>query len=451
MCWTRVKCCIVMANDCDLDNWELRQEDDLVQLPHRNALTLPTITKFINEPSTQNGLHRHWHNRAHSTESGPELRFINPAIYAESLEDGDEVEPGATSKHHSIKSEDSSSRFRTNCGDSQFADCFSTLSINEESGADCYNDQQNPRETYRCANSLSATSSTFTLTNQSKSSRVERRCAIGDGEKIKNGFLNGVRADNDTSVNSQPDIQRYTVNGQRRVMHYSSTSLSGSTVSEQHLSGVALARKLAHKEWVKEKERMVQRKKSLEHRAEERRKAEEEKVEREREERRRKERESFIRWAERKRKEDLDRRKVIESELELQKRLKEVEERATMAKTIYLKQWARKKEEEYKAQQKELQLKDKQAAEGKKKRLEESLKAYEKWRERSKNRPKPATQGLLPHQKAVPAYVNPTPWQRLVDDANSSDEGQRITDLAEKKSIAKSNSNNIKKNIRSKE
>lgn len=29
------------------------------------------------------------------------------------------------------------------------------------------------------------------------------------------------------------------------------------------------------------------------------------------------------------------------------------------------------------------------------KRLEESSKAYEKWKENSKNKPKPATQGLL--------------------------------------------------------
>ncbi|KAK1120947.1 hypothetical protein K0M31_010731 [Melipona bicolor] len=61
-------------------------------------------------------------------------------------------------------------------------------------------------------------------------------------------------------------------------------------------------------------------------------------------------------------------------------------------------------------------MKREQEEEERKRRLEESTKAYENWRKMAKNKPRPATQGLLPHQKVKPAYVNPTPWQRIVDD-----------------------------------
>lgn len=47
------------------------------------------------------------------------------------------------------------------------------------------------------------------------------------------------------------------------------------------------------------------------------------------------------------------------------------------------------------AQQKQQQLKEQQKDEEKKKRIEESNKAYDEWREKSKIKPKPATQGLL--------------------------------------------------------
>lgn len=47
------------------------------------------------------------------------------------------------------------------------------------------------------------------------------------------------------------------------------------------------------------------------------------------------------------------------------------------------------------AQRKEQETKQKKMDEEREKRLEQSTKAYEKWRENSKNKPKPATQGLL--------------------------------------------------------
>lgn len=40
-------------------------------------------------------------------------------------------------------------------------------------------------------------------------------------------------------------------------------------------------------------------------------------------------------------------------------------------------------------------MKQKKAEEEKQKRLQDSMKAYESWRENAKNKPRPATQGLL--------------------------------------------------------
>lgn len=68
----------------------------------------------------------------------------------------------------------------------------------------------------------------------------------------------------------------------------------------------------------------------------------------EREERERRERENFLQWNERKRKEEATKRENVERELEFERRLKEVEDKAIVAKTIYLRQWARKKEEQQK-------------------------------------------------------------------------------------------------------
>lgn len=47
------------------------------------------------------------------------------------------------------------------------------------------------------------------------------------------------------------------------------------------------------------------------------------------------------------------------------------------------------------ARHNEQKMKQKKMNEEREKRLEQSSKAYEKWKENSKNKPKPATQGLL--------------------------------------------------------
>jgi len=46
-------------------------------------------------------------------------------------------------------------------------------------------------------------------------------------------------------------------------------------------------------------------------------------------------------------------------------------------------------------QRKEQEMRQKKMDEERERRLEQSTRAYEKWRENSKNKPKPATQGLL--------------------------------------------------------
>lgn len=114
---------------------------------------------------------------------------------------------------------------------------------------------------------------------------------------------------------------------------------------------------------------------------------------------------------------------------------------------------------DFTALEKKESVKQKKAEEEKKIRFQDSMKAYEKWREKAKNTPRPATQGLLrelffyfaeyssnflificvkqiinlinhhdnfnvwflftAHQKAKPLFTNPTPWQPLVD--NTSD------------------------------
>lgn len=134
----------------------------------------------------------------------------------------------------------------------------------------------------------------------------------------------------------------------RKVVQFSSTSLSSSGYSDNDRSGLSLARKIAHEEWIQNKERDAKRRSEIERRDEINRRKEEEKIEMERIERERRERESFLRWQERKKREENARRIAVERELELQRRLKDVEDNAALAKVIHLRQWARKKEETFK-------------------------------------------------------------------------------------------------------
>lgn len=187
-----------------------------------------------------------------------------------------------------------------------------------------------------------------------------------------------------------------------------------------------LGRRIAHSEWIRRKHEAAQRKKEEEERAAKGRQEEEKRVAREKEERARLEKENFLKWVETKKRQELDRKAMLENELELQKRLKEIEDKAAVAKALYLRQWVHKKKAEqrgamwlplhpvtyrllrvraktrdknwfvlFAARHKEQETRQRKTNEERERRLEQSSKAYEKWKENSKNKPKPATQGLL--------------------------------------------------------
>nr|XP_046469008.1 coiled-coil domain-containing protein 34-like [Neodiprion pinetum] len=434
-----------MADDSDIDSWYL-MKDEIVHPPCKN------LRSKFNDPEhngarISNGYsaasHRSQNAEQKSSPSSTEVRFINPAIYAESLTPSNGFAENVRTSRTSTD-EEATVVVEVRYGDSNgLADGLSTLSVNEDSPSigegDAPSDQVDlgAADTYRCSSqSDTSRTSTLTLTNNSKSvTRLVRRCVIDGSSKIYD--------DGDTAAD-QEDVHRFSTNC-RRIVQLSSSSVSSSTFSDSRTSGPVLARRIAHQEWVRKKQRAALQKSEAERRAELRCRQEEERAERERVERERKERENFLRWQERKKKEEADRKLAVEQELEFQRRLKAVEDRAAIAKIIHLQQWARKKEAAQKAQQKEQELKQKAIEEERKKRLAESSEAFEKWRESAKSRPRPATQGLLPHQRAKPSYVNPKPWQQIVD----AEEPESQDDLLSKKPAmqGKSKDNIVRRSI----
>ncbi|KAK9298136.1 hypothetical protein QLX08_008452 [Tetragonisca angustula] len=371
---------------------------------------------FERRSSRSNGLIRYGTIPA-SSRSSTEVRFINPAIYAETLNDEDiereveiQVKVNPKNDGHPIR----------NCGDSAgMSDMMSTLSINNDlavSFMDHAGDQGSAQETYRCYSLNSPTTSASlqsdivrskSVTSCKLANRVERRCKIA--ERTGNSY--------DVCFTGQiePEVeQRYTFNGHRIVEV--SSSISSMRMSKDGPNESGAVKKITYSEWMRRKQEMARRRKEEEDLAERQREMEEERLAREKQERECRERENFLKWSERKKKEEEKKKAAMEKELKLQKQLKEVEDKTAVVKTLYLRQWARKKKEEEKARRKKEEMKREQEEEERKKRLEESTRAYENWRKMAKNKPKPATQGLLPHQKVKPAYINPTPWQRIVDD-----------------------------------
>lgn len=100
---------------------------------------------------------------------------------------------------------------------------------------------------------------------------------------------------------------------------------------------------------MQEKEQRMIKLKEEKRQAEKMRQEEEEKIKSEKEEKERRDQETFVRWIERKKHEQVVKQQMLKRELELQKRLKDIEDKAVVAKTIYLRQWARKKEEDHKS------------------------------------------------------------------------------------------------------
>lgn len=123
---------------------------------------------------------------------------------------------------------------------------------------------------------------------------------------------------------------------------FSTTNLSG------RQNGILSSRQIAHEKWMQEKEQRIIKLKEKKRQEEKMRLNEEERIKREKEEKERRDQETFIKWIERKKNEESVKQEILRRELELQKRLKDIEDKAVVAKTIYLRQWARKKEENHK-------------------------------------------------------------------------------------------------------
>ncbi|XP_012282316.1 stress response protein NST1 [Orussus abietinus] len=309
-------------------------------------------------------LDRQWSNGEAAgrdfSEADSKVRVIDPAIYAETL--------GA---YLTVKDEQRD----------VLVDRLSELHLAEKEK----NNEGEPA-TYRCQSALGLSGDSLsTLTTDGSIRRTERRCVLGTPEP-------------------QSGIKRYVVNGHKVVQ----CSMASFSSSDSQLGGPGSTRNFAEKIRTRRK-RKIGKGTTEEERAEMRRKEEEERAQREL-----RERANFLGWVERKKKEEVERKEAERKEAELRRRLKEIEEQTVVAKTICLQQWVRKKDEKLKALQKEQRSNQRKAEEEKERRLEKSSKAFEEWREKSKNKPKPATQGLLPHQKAIPAYVNPIPWQPVV-------------------------------------
>ncbi|KAK0096775.1 hypothetical protein PV326_004463 [Microctonus aethiopoides] len=218
------------------------------------------------------------------------------------------------------------------------------------------------------------------------------------------------------TTNQTKSLTRYSING-HKVIHIS-TSMSSCALSNRYeFNDDTMVRNRAHFEWLQKKKQEIVRKKRAVKLLKVRKIIDEEEFARDKAERERIQRENFLMWIERKKHENKCKRREAEIQIELEQRLREVELKAEPIKDLFLRQWFQNKEKIYKAQKKEQEIKIKLRDEERKKRLEESSRAFKIWYENSKNRPKPVTQGLLPHQQATPSYINPIPW--IVDETPS--------------------------------
>nr|XP_033334292.1 eukaryotic translation initiation factor 3 subunit A isoform X2 [Megalopta genalis] len=410
--------------DSDSDRWYDWKRDGFIETlngPNVNASNELRLAGQRDSP-LNNGLIQRTATPP-SSRSSAEVRFINPAIYAETLNHEDEERE--IEIRVKVSSKDNGALAEGNFGDSpEMSDIMSTLSIKNDlatSFEEHAGDQASIQDTYRCYSLNSPGPSLDNGPSRSKSvvscrpsNRVERRCRIV-GRADGNDELCSARL-------LDSEVQRFTLNG-HRVVQVSTASLSSISVLEARSVKDDPLRKIPYSEWMRRKQQAARQKKEEDDEAERKRQMDAERLAREKEEREARERENFLRWTERKRKEEERKKRMAAKELDMQKKLKEFEDKSVVMKTLCLRQWEHKKKEEEKARQKREAIKQKQIDEEKKKRLEESTKAYEVWRKNARNKPKPATQGLLPHQKAKPSYVNPTPWQGIVDEPEVDEAG----------------------------
>ncbi|KAL0128819.1 hypothetical protein PUN28_003892 [Cardiocondyla obscurior] len=335
-----------------------------------------------------------------NSSTNQEIRYINPAIYTESI--------GENQSENSYKEDSGCNEALIDGNNCDLSVSASNL-VGKDTNADHENEQPG-RNTYRCYSTSALPLESFSVWTEISSgstSRVERRCKI-----------NSIPVDYNRTI-----IRDKCITNSPRVMQISTTSLSVQSNDHRALNGSDLgSKRLTHLEWMRKKSEAMQRAKKEEEHAAKIRQEEAERSAREKDNRTRLEKERLVKWLERKKQEELDKKAALEKELRNQKIVKELERILEGANLVYRRQWSGRKKHEQKTQRKELEIKQKKIDEEREKRLEQSTKAYEKWRENSKNKPKPATQGLLPHQNAKPAYVNPIPWQSIMENSNEKSE-----------------------------
>ncbi|XP_067210855.1 inner centromere protein isoform X2 [Linepithema humile] len=398
----------MMVNDSDVDSW--KTESECNGFGQGDGPNWQRKIALIDHHVHSNGTYGDATlTRTKISKCGSEIRYINPAIYTESV---DEEKRNAATRRPENDQHCDEQTIDANRDDFNSSTIdLPSIAKNATSDDHAEHPVGTGQNTYRCYSTSfpDTTLSLEPLTARSAASsgtitRIERRCKISS-------ILANVGEDEATK-------QDKCTSDNRQIVRISATSLAidSSSASDCQMTDMPnLGRRIAHSEWIRRKHEAARRKKEEEERAAKKRQEEEKRVAREKEERARLEKENFLKWVETKKRQELDRKAMLENELELQKRLKEIEDKAAVAKALYLRQWAHKKKEEQKARHKEQETRQRKINEERERRLEQSSKAYEKWRENSKNKPKPATQGLLPHQKAKPAYVNPIPWQSIVD------------------------------------
>ena len=211
--------------DSEIDSWyDCQRGDDMNETVNdaesRNDVCLLSRDRSKNflasndgekRSSRSNGLIRYGTEVPASSRFGTEVRFINPAIYAETLNDDDieheveiQVKMNPKNDRHPIR----------NCGDSAgMSDMMSTLSINNDLAAsfmDHAGDQGSAQETYRCYSLNSPTTSASlqsdivrskSVTSYKLANRVERRCKIA--ERTGNSY------DVCSTEQTEPEVQRY--------------------------------------------------------------------------------------------------------------------------------------------------------------------------------------------------------------------------------------------------
>ncbi|EFN87094.1 hypothetical protein EAI_06770 [Harpegnathos saltator] len=315
----------------------------------------------------------HYHGRATNSKSSPDpecRRYVNSAIYTESVSKEEQedrtikTEIKSGSDRDRQREDDYKMRIDINCDNCKPSDiavadvpfCNATKDETSEEAV-------TGRNTYRCYSTALPDAAlplvpctAHTTASSGMTARIERRC------KIDNVMENVCQ---DEVVRHE----RYILDNRQVVRISTRSLLSDPNVSNCQMSRESdFARRISHSEWIRRKREAAQRKREDEKQVAKKRQEEEEKIAQEKEERARLEKENFLKWMEGKRRQELDRKVMFQNELELQKRLKKIEENATVVKALYLRQWIRKKKEEQRA-----------------------------------------------HQKAKPAYVNPIPWQPIIE------------------------------------